>query len=328
MKKFVSVLVIAFAVILGVLVAGPFYVINEGEQAVVVRLGRIVDVVTESGLKLKTPFIDNVFRYPKRIMAWDGGTREMLSAESQQLLVDVVARWRISDPQVFFQVVKSIDTAQAQLSRIINGQVPNVVAANPLNEMVRSTDLIINQQLSASAAIGMDPSENIDESIIATIVQPENQQGPIRLGRQQLSRQMLTRVQTEVPRLGIEVIDVVIRQVRYNSEITQSVYTRMERERDQIAEGIRSAGNGEKARWEGRTEQERMQIISAAYEQAEVIKGVADAEAARIYAEAYNRNPGFFNFWRAIESYRSTMPGLSSTLSTDMDYFRHLFSPD
>ena len=70
-----------------------------------------------------------------------------------------------------------------------------------------------------------------------------------------------------------------------------------------------------------------MAILSAAYERAEVIRGLADAEAARIYADAYNRNRTFFEFWRAIESYRNTLSQFEKTLSTDMEYFRYMFSP-
>jgi membrane protease subunit HflC len=72
---------------------------------------------------------------------------------------------------------------------------------------------------------------------------------------------------------------------------------------------------------------ERRSILSAAYEKAETIRGTADAEATRIYAEAYNRDQNFFDFWRAVESYKTTLPSFDKTLSTDMDYFRYLYSP-
>jgi membrane protease subunit HflC len=129
-----------------------------------------------------------------------------------------------------------------------------------------------------------------------------------------------------VPEYGIELIDVVVRQIRYSDELTPSVFARMIRERNQIAQAYRSAGEGRRAEWLGRMENERRSIISAAYEQAQAVMGLADAEAARIYADAYNQNRTFFDFWRAIESYRVTLPNFDRTLSTDMDYFRFLFS--
>jgi membrane protease subunit HflC len=130
-----------------------------------------------------------------------------------------------------------------------------------------------------------------------------------------------------VPEYGIELIDVVTRQIRYNDELTQSVYARMIKERNQIAQYRRSEGEGKKAEWIGRMSNERMSVLSDAYAKAEAIRGDADAEASRIYADAYNRDRDFFDFWRAVESYRLTLPGFDKTLSTDLDYFRYLYSP-
>jgi membrane protease subunit HflC len=130
-----------------------------------------------------------------------------------------------------------------------------------------------------------------------------------------------------VPEYGIELIDVVTRQIRYSNELTQSVYARMIRERNQIAQYFRSQGEGRKAEWLGKMDNEKRSLLSAAYSQAETIRGTADAEAARIYADAYNRDRTFFEFWRAIESYRTTMPKFEKTLTTDMEYFRYLYSP-
>jgi membrane protease subunit HflC len=142
-----------------------------------------------------------------------------------------------------------------------------------------------------------------------------------------LAEEILERSRRMVPEYGIELIDVVTRQIRYSDELTQSVYARMIKERNQIAQAFRSDGEGKKAEWMGRMDNERRSILSAAYEKAETIRGNADAEATRIYAEAYSRDQGFFDFWRAVESYKTTVPGFDKTLSTDMEYFRYLYSP-
>jgi membrane protease subunit HflC len=101
----------------------------------------------------------------------------------------------------------------------------------------------------------------------------------------------------------------------------------MIKERNQIAQAFRSEGEGKKAEWMGRMDNERRSILSDAYEKAETLRGTADAEAARIYADAYNRDRSFFDFWRAVESYRTTLPNFDKTLSTNMEYFRYLYSP-
>ena len=125
---------------------------------------------------------------------------------------------------------------------------------------------------------------------------------------------------------GIVLIDVVTRQISYSPELTPSVYARMIRERNQLAMLYRSDGEGRKAEWMGKMDNDRRSELSAAYEQAQTIMGTADAEAARIYASAYNQDRLFFDFWRAIESYRVTLPKFDKTLTTDMDYFRYLYS--
>jgi membrane protease subunit HflC len=150
---------------------------------------------------------------------------------------------------------------------------------------------------------------------------------PISKGRRQLAQEILDRSRRMVPEYGIELIDVVTRQIRYSNELTPSVYARMIRERNQIAQAFRSEGEGRKAEWMGRMDNEKRSLLSAAYEQAETIRGRADASAARIYADAYSQDRGFFDFWRAVESYRSTMPQFDKTLSTDMEYFRYLYNP-
>jgi len=133
-----------------------------------------------------------------------------------------------------------------------------------------------------------------------------------------------------VPEYGIELIDVVTRQISYSPELTPAVFARMIMERNQWAMRYRSDGEGRKAAILGEMEHERMAILSAAYREAQTIMGTADAEAARIFAAAYNADAtsrNFFNFWRAIESYRTTMPQFEKIMTTDMEYFRFLHSP-
>jgi membrane protease subunit HflC len=309
---------------LGVLWTGPLYVIDEGEQAVVVQMGRLVNVVTNAGLHVKIPFIDEVVRYPKRIMAWDGEQKSMPTREKQYIWVDVTARWRIADPQKFYESVSTINGAYSKLAEVIDSEVRTVVAENYLRETVRNSNLILEQEATAdSLGIG----EGIDEADIPALIQSSGSREPIVRGRRQLAEEILERSRRMVPEYGIELIDVVDRQIRYSDELTQSVYARMIKERNQIAQAFRSDGEGKKAEWMGRMDNERRSILSAAYERAEIIRGNADAEATRIYAEAYSRDQNFFDFWRAVESYRATIPNFDKTLSTDMDYFRYLYSP-
>ncbi|WP_010253662.1 protease modulator HflC [Treponema primitia] len=324
MRKSLFVPIVIAVIIIGVIWAGPLYVIDEGEQAVIVQMGRLVNVVTEAGLHVKIPFIEEVVRYPKRIMAWDGEQKSMPTREKQYIWVDVIARWRIADPQKFYESISTISGAYSKLAEVIDSEVRTVVAENYLRETVRNSNLILEQPETAdSLGIG----DGIDESELPTLIQSSGSKEPIQRGRRQLAEEILQRSRRMVPEYGIELIDVVTRQIRYSDELTQSVYARMIKERNQIAQAFRSDGEGKKAEWMGRMDNERRSILSAAYEKAEVIRGTADAEATRIYADAYTRDQSFFDFWRAVESYRTTIPNFDKTLSTDMDYFRYLYSP-
>jgi membrane protease subunit HflC len=324
MKKVIITLVVIAVVLIGVLVTGPLYVIDEGEQAVIVQMGKLVGVVTDAGLHVKVPFIDTVVRYPKRIMSWDGEPKNMPTREKQYIWVDVTARWRIQDPKKFYESISVLSSAYSKLGDIIDSEVRTMVAENYLRESVRNSNLIIERpETPDTLGIG----SGMDAAQISTLIQSNSTREPIEKGRRQLAEGILARSRAMVAEYGIELIDVVTRQIRYTDELTQSVYERMRKERNQIAEAYRSEGVGKKAEWLGRTDNEQRSILSDGYREAEILRGEADATATAIYAEAYSRDPSFFDFWRAIESYRLTMPNFSKTLSTDMDYFRYLYSP-
>jgi membrane protease subunit HflC len=322
MKKLLRFLVVVLVILLALLILGPIYVVDEGELAVIVQMGKLTKVITEAGPHIKIPFIDDVIRYPKRIMAWDGEQKSMLTKEKQYIWVDVTARWKISDPQKFYESITTLDRAYQKLAEIIDSEVRTVVAENNFREVVRNSNLILEKPEEVQTAVGAN-----GPIPILAVIESEGSREPIVRGRRQLAAEILTRSRRMVPEYGIELIDVVPRQIRYNDDLTQSVYARMIKERNQIAQAQRSEGEGKKAEWLGRMDNERRSILSDAYEKAETTRGEGDAEASRIYAEAYNRDRDFFDFWRAVESYRTTMPNFDKTLSTDMDYFRYLYSP-
>lgn len=322
MKKLLTPVIIVLVVIIGIAVAGPFFVIDEGEQAVIVQFGQLTRVITDAGLHIKVPFIDEVVKYPKRIMSWEGEQKNMPTREKQYILVDVIARWKISDPKKFYESIQTLNGAYSRMGGIIDSEVRTVVAENYLRESVRNSNIIMERENTLeSLGIG----DVIDPSLIT--IESDSSYEPVARGRRQLAEEILARSRKMMPEYGIELIDVVTRQIRYTDDLTQSVYSRMIKERNQIAETFRSAGEGRKANWLGRMDNERRSILSAAYETAENIRGEADAKASTIYAEAYGKDRAFFDFWRAVESYRTILPKFDKTLSTDMEYFRYLYSP-
>ena len=321
-KKFFITLAVIAAAIFIFLMMGPFYIINEGYQAVVTRFGGIVSTHTEAGLYFRIPFIDQVTTYPKLVLSLDGDSQRIPTKENQFIIVDTTSRWKITSPAKFYQSFKTLDNAYNKLSDIIDSSTRTVITQNRLSEIVRSSN-IINERTAVQTD---DKDEETKE--IESLVNVNNVNESVSKGRNELCRQMTAEANKLVPEYGIELIDIVPRQIKYSDELTESVYNRMIRERNQVAQAYRSLGEGKKAEWMGKLENEKRTIQSEAYRKSEEIKGEADAKAARIYAEAYNKDPEFYNFWKSMESYKSTLKDSNATYSTNMDYFKYLYSPN
>ena len=325
MNKKIMVIFITIFIVLVILISmGPFYILNEGQQAVVIRFGKIVDTQQQAGLKIKMPFIDNVVRYSKRILSWDGKAQERIPTKEQLFIwVDVTARWKITDPLQFYASVISMDNAQNRLNEIIFSSVKTVITNNTLIEAVRNTNLI--NELS-TPAIGIEVEDTLIQKELENLGnRPDaSKQEKIEKGREVLSNDIFNAVSSITPQFGITLIDIIVRQIRYSDDLTESVYNRMIKDRNQVAQIYRSAGEGQKAEWLGKLQNEQKTILSQAYKTAEEIKGRADAKATRIYNDAYSRDSGFFEFWRSIESYRKTIPKFNKTITTEMEYFKYL----
>ena len=321
-KKFFITLAAIAAAIFIFLMMGPFYIINEGYQAVVTRFGGIVSTHTEAGLYFRIPFIDQVTTYPKLVLSLDGDSQRIPTKENQFIIVDTTSRWKITSPAKFYQSFKTLDNAYNKLSDIIDSSTRTVITQNRLSEIVRSSNIIKER----TAVQADDKDEETKE--IESLVNVNNVNESVSKGRNELCRQMTAEANKLVPEYGIELIDIVPRQIKYSDELTESVYNRMIKERNQVAQAYRSLGEGKKAEWMGKLENERRTIQSEAYRKSEEIKGEADAKAARIYAEAYNKDPEFYNFWKSMESYKSTLKDSNATYSTNMDYFKYLYSPN
>ncbi len=327
MKKLWTILIVIIVLLILFLLLGPFYMVNEGEQAVITRFGRIVDTETTSGLKLKMPVIDTVTKYPKMLLSWDGDAQRIPTKENQFIWVDATARWRINDPALFYMTVKTVEGGIARLNDVLDSTIRTVISENYLNEAVRSTNRINSMEIEENVGSEVENAE--DAETLKSLTSTRAVQEEIKIGRDGLSDMMLQDAAPLTLRYGIELEDVIIRQIRYSDDLTASVYSRMIKERSQIAETYRSYGRGQLLSWQGRTENDKKNILSKAYAESEKIKGDADAAATAIYSNAYSADPEFFRLWTLLESYRKTIPGIKDkTLSTSLDYFDYMYSSE
>ena len=140
--KALKTLLLAIAILVFLRISGAFYTVGEYEQVVITQFGRPVKAVTDAGLHFKIPFIQKLTRYEKRILRWDGDPKEVPTRDKRFIWVDATARWQVVDPVRFLQSLGTYDQAYVKLNDILDAVVKDHVSANPLVELVRSTDLI------------------------------------------------------------------------------------------------------------------------------------------------------------------------------------------
>jgi membrane protease subunit HflC len=303
--KQLSLLLVAVIILLVFLtLGGAFYVVNEAQQVIITQFGKPVgDPVFSPGLKVKMPFIQKANYFDKRFLEWDGEPNEVPTRDKRFIFVDTYARWRITDPLLFFQRLRDERGAQSRLDDILDGETRNTIAKHDLIEVVRST----NREFEVSSAIDREAMRQITA------------------GRVVLEQEVLDNASARTEVLGIEILDFQFKRTNYAEKDRPKVYERMISERQRIAEEYRSEGAGEAARILGDKDRDLKQINSEAYRESQEIKGKADAEAADIYAAAYNRDPDFYRFLKTMEVYTTTMDKETILmLSTDGEFLKYL----
>jgi membrane protease subunit HflC len=306
-------LLLAIAIV--VVGVSSVYTLDEYEQAVVLQFGQPVgDPVTEPGLHFKLPFVQEVRRVDKRILAWDGAPNEVPTRGRRFILVDTTARWRVVNPRTFIESVGNEAGARSRLDDIIDSVVRDKISGTELAEIVRSADWEVTQE------------ELEQEEVVPAIDEDKDSLTErVKVGREQLTRSILDEAQKAMPHYGVELVDVRIKRLNYVATVQEQVFNRMISERKRIAEQYRSEGQGEASRIRGETQRQLDQIQSEAARRAEVLRGEADAEATAIYSEAYQEAAEFYRFYRTLDSYRRTLgSGAVLVLGADSDYFRFL----
>ncbi len=305
-----NVIQIVVGIALLVLLAQSTYTVHETEQVIITRFGEPVgEPIVTPGLKFKLPFIERINVVDKRFLEWDGSPNQVPTRDRRFIRVDTYARWRITDPLLYFLRLRDERVAQSRLDDVLDGETRNAVARHDLIEIVRSSN--------------RDPDDvAIDTEEEAVILEA------IERGRGEIMREILNTAAQATGDLGIELLDLRLKRINYVEEVQQDVFARMIAERQQVAEQFRSEGQGESARINGERERELAQIQSEAYREAEELRGMADAEATRIYAEAYNQDGDFYAFTKSLETYEVTMdPTTIFILGTDSELLRFLEKP-
>jgi membrane protease subunit HflC len=306
MNNILRFLLIGLIAVAAVAVWDGFYVLPEGQQAVITQFGRPVgQPIMAAGLKFKLPVIQKVQYFDKRILIWDGDPNQIPTNDKTFIYMDNTARWRIVDPLRFLQAVGTERRAMTLLGDILDGTVRDLVNKNDLIEIIRSSDW--------------------SPDFMASTIQSRDLVAPPKVGRDRISQMVLEAASKITPQYGIELMDVMFKRVNYIESVRLKVYDRMISERKRIAAEKRSTGEGLKAEILGRVDRELAEITSKAKREATEIRGAADAEATKIYGEAYSGHAEFFAFQKSLESYRNIITkNTSLILSSDSDLFHYL----
>jgi membrane protease subunit HflC len=306
MRGLTIVAVVVFGLFL--LLGSAAFVVSETEQVVLTQFGKPVgEAIKDAGLHFKIPFIQEANFFPKNLLEWDGEPSQMPTLDKTYIWVDTFARWLIKDPLMFFETVNNEIAGQKKLDDIIDPATWNLITSHHLIEAVRNSDR------------KMDIKEAGVEVYKALILKP------IEMGRENIATAIMEQANPKLTQFGIELVDVRIKRINYVEEVRKAVYNRMIAERKQIAEKFRSEGRGESSKIAGDKDKELKKITSGAYKTAQEIKGKADAEATRIYAEAYNKDPEFYSFVNTLSIYKEALDKEAwFMLSTESDFFKYL----
>lgn len=315
-------IIIALVIALIVVIKGSVFIITEGTQAIITEFGKpIGKPITNAGLHFKKPFVQEVRKVDKRILSWDGAPKEIPTKDKKYIKIDTTARWKILDALKFIQTTQNERRAANRLSAILEEATRNVISNHNLVEAVRNTNTILDKVVKRKGEIKRKRAKG--ERILEEEVTGEIEK--ISLGREELSKIITINADKALERYGIKLIDVQLRRISYKESVEKKVYERMISERQRIAQKIRSIGQGEKAKIEGRLSKDLKKIESRAYRKAQAIKGKAEAKSIMIYANAYNGSPSFYKFLRSMEAYeKSFSDKVKFLFSTDSEYLKFL----
>ncbi len=253
------------------LVLLSLFTVEQTEEALVVRLGRPVDVVRVPGLHMKLPFTDSVVFYDTRLLPLEPPTEQIILGDQKRLEVQVYARYEISDPLLYYQSVRTLEQGRSQLTQIVSSAVRRALG-----------------QVKLTALLGED--------------------------RRSITDVILQEAIDRAKPLGITVADVRIRRADLPAETSQAIYDRMKSERQRQAKELRAQGFEWAQQIQSRADRDRTVILSQAQRQALTTRAQGDAEANRLYAQTFGRDPKFFEFYRAMQTYRQSLADSSPTL--------------
>jgi membrane protease subunit HflC len=278
---------LAVGAILTILCLGSIFTVSEAETATVTLFGRPTRSVADAGLHFKWP-LESVIRFDRRLRVYDPGSSEFLTSDKKNLVFGSAICWRIADPNRFLQTVGDAGGAEMRLHDVVWSTLAAALGR------VELTDLL-------SVEPGHARVQQLADQVRAAATRETEQ------------------------RFGVELVDVQLKRVNFPEQNKEAVFARMRAERERIARQYRAEGEETAIKLRAEADRQRDELLAAAYRDAEKLKGDGDAQAARIYGQAYSKNPEFYKFLRTLDSYRKILNDKTSiVLSADSELLKLL----
>jgi membrane protease subunit HflC len=300
-------------IILGLAIIGTamsVYVVDQREQAILLKLGEPVGAIRGPGLHFKIPVVQEVRRFDRRILSVDPAPEQMVISSStdtpmvapddgaepvqvidgksvmsgEPIVVDTFARYRITDPLRFMKALRTVEAANMRIQTIMNDATRNVLGKTTLRQLLSSDRNAVMREI----------AQRVNKKI-------------------------------EDDQLGIDLIDVRIVRADLTPELRQSTVRRMISELKERATETRAKGEEKALEIRSTAEKERTVLLAEAERDAQIARGEGDKEAIRTYTAAFNKDADFYAFIRSMEAYRGTManPDTRLILSPDSEFFRY-----
>jgi modulator of FtsH protease HflC len=265
------------------------FIVDEREKALVLQFGQIKSIKEQPGLAFKIPLIQEVVRYDDRILSLDTPPTEVTPSDDRRLVVDSFARYRIADVEQFREAV-GVGGLRTAEDRLTG---------------------ILNAQI--RAVLG---SEGVTSNTILSA------------DRAELMSRITSRARSRAIPLGLDVVDVRLKQTNLPTQNLDATFARMRAEREREAADEIARGEEAAQRVRALADRTVVELVSESQREAEIIRGEADAERNNVFAEAYGQDEEFFEFYRSLAAYTKALKGSNSTLviTPDSEFFNYLGS--
>lgn len=348
MTKYLISLIVLI-ILVAIVLPQALFTVDETQVAIVTRFGAFKTAYRLPGLKLKTPFVESVTRFDKRLLRLDAQPALLLTKDKRNLMIDAYARYRIVDPLLFYQTLTSEIVADSRVNDIIASELRREVALDDQSEIISETREEIMKRVSTAANRALTTRQQVE-------ARPGGVQNPsltIRITervdevvqeRPPTQEEFLALISDPAPgilegleiayfvplqeRFGIEILDVRMKRVDFSTDIAESIFARMRAERLRKASKERAEGAEQDKIIRAAVDREVQVMLETAQGTSALLRGEGEQRAIEILAEALERDPEFYAFQRSLEAYKKSLAsGTTVILSAESDLFRYLENP-